>query len=160
VVGRPGPGVLAQEATPEPDRPAGLLGRLDSEVAPGQALSLVRVVIPVGGSVAPHTHPGETVWHLESGAVGFTLLDGEARLVRAVAGAPAAATPTAAEEAIPVGAELTLGAGDTVYYDGSALQRERNLGDGAAVVLVASLRGVDAPLRQMAEGAAAATPAP
>jgi hypothetical protein len=167
VSGYPGSGIGARargsggrvlQPTPAPPPPAGLLGQLDSTQAPGKALSLVRVVIPVGGGVAPHTHPGETIWHLETGSVAFTLLAGNARLVRAADGAPAAATPTAGE-AIPVGAELTLAAGDTLYFDASALQTERNLGETAAVILGANLRGRDEPLRRMAEHPPHATPA-
>ncbi len=151
-VGRLAPSAIAQDGTPT--APAGLLGQLASTQAPGTALSLVRIVIPVGGGVAPHTHPGETIWHLETGSVAFTLLAGNARLVRATDGAPGAATPTAGE-AIPVGAELTLAAGDAVYFDASALQTERNLGESPAVILGANLRGLDEPLRRMAEHPAA-----
>ena len=69
---------------------------------------------------------------------------------------PAAATPTAVEP-IPVGTEITLTAGDTVYYDGSVLQSERNDGDEDAVVLASNLRGVDEPARMFHDGMA--TPA-
>jgi hypothetical protein len=112
--------------------------------------------------VAPHTHPGETVYHLASGTASgtlqFTLLEGEAQLVRAVDGTPAAATPTAGE-AVPVGVEITLNAGDTVYYDAAVLQSERNDGTEDAVVLLANLRGVDEPARQFHDAMAASTPA-
>ena len=77
--------------------------------------------------------------------------------MRAVDGAPAAATPTAAE-AIPVGEEITLNAGDTIYYDAAVLQSERNDGAEDAVVLVANLRGVDEPARQFHDAMAAGTP--
>ncbi len=150
----------AQDATPAPGGATGvtteLLGRSPSASAPGQALALLRITFAPGGSVAPHTHPGETVFHLESGTLQFTLVEGEARLVRASGGVPAAATPTAVEP-IPVGAEITLTAGDTVYYDGSVLQSERNDGDEDAVVLASNLRGVDEPARMFHDGMA--TPA-
>jgi hypothetical protein len=77
-------------------------------------------------------------------------LEGEAWLVHAVNGVPTAATPSAAE-AIPTGQELTLTAGDTVYYDGSAIQTERNDGAEPAVVLVSNLRGADEPARQFVD---------
>jgi len=66
---------------------------------------------------------------------------------------PSAATPTAVEP-IPAGTETTLSAGDTVYYDGSVLQSERNDGAEDAVVLASNLRGVDEPARMFHEGIA------
>jgi quercetin dioxygenase-like cupin family protein len=152
----------AQQSTPAAGGGTGvtteLLGRFPSELAPGQALALLRITFAPGGSVAPHTHPGETVFHLASGTLQFTLHEGEAQLVRAVDGAPAAATPTAAE-AIAVGEEITLSAGDTIYYDAAVVQSERNDGSEDAVVLASNLRGVDEPARQFHEDMAASTPA-
>ncbi len=135
-----------------------VLGRLPSELAPGQALALLRITFAPGGSVAPHTHPGETIFHLAAGTLQFTLHEGEAQLVRAVDSAPAASTPTAAE-AMNVGEEITLNAGDTIYYDAAVVQSERNDGDVDAVVLASNLRGVDEPARQFHEDMAASTPA-
>jgi quercetin dioxygenase-like cupin family protein len=151
----------AQPSTPAAGGGTGvtteLLGRFPSALAPGQALALLRITFAPGGSVAPHTHPGETVFHLASGTLQFTLHEGEAQLVRAVDGVPAAATPTAGE-AIAVGEEITLSAGDTIYYDAAVVQSERNDGAEDAVVLAANLRGVDEPARQFHEDMAASTP--
>jgi mannose-6-phosphate isomerase-like protein (cupin superfamily) len=151
----------AQQSTPAAGGATGVttevLGRFPSELAPRQALALLRITFAPGGSVAPHTHPGETVFHLASGTLQFTLHEGEAQLVRAVDGTPAAATPTAAM-AITVGEEITLSAGDTIYYDAAVLQSERNDGDEDAVVIVSNLRGVDEPARQFHDDMAASTP--
>jgi mannose-6-phosphate isomerase-like protein (cupin superfamily) len=152
----------AQQGTPTAGGSTGVttevLGRFPSELAPGQSLALLRITFAPGGSVAPHTHPGETVFHLAAGTLRFTLHEGEAQLVRAVDGAPAAATPTAAE-AIAIGEEITLNAGDTIYYDAAVLQSERNDGIEDVVVLVSNLRGVDEPARQFHDAMAASTPA-
>ena len=152
----------AQQSTPPAGGSTGVttevLGRFPSELAPGQALALLRITFAPGGSVSPHTHPGETVFHLASGTLQFTLHEGEAQLVRAVDGMAAAATPTAGE-AIPVGAEITLTAGDTIYKDAAVLQSERNDGDEDAVILVSNLRGVDEPARQFHEDMVVSTPA-
>jgi quercetin dioxygenase-like cupin family protein len=152
----------AQQGTPAASGGTGVttevLGRFPSELAPGQALALLRITFAPGGSVAPHTHPGETVFHLASGTLQFTLHEGAAQLVRAVDGVPAAATPTAGE-AISVGEEITLSAGDTIYYDAAVVQSERNDGGEDAVVLVSNLRGVDEPARQFHDDMAASTPA-
>jgi hypothetical protein len=152
----------AQQSTPAAGGATGvtteLLGRHPSAVAPGQALALMRITFAPGGGVASHTHPGDTVYHLVSGTLRFTLLQGEAQLVRATNGTPAAGTPTAVEP-VPVDTEIALNAGDTIYYSASALQSERNDGDVDAVVLVANLRGSDEPARVFEEGTAASTPA-
>ena len=152
----------AQQSTPRAGGSTGVvtevLGRFPSELAPGQALALLRITFAPGGSVAQHTHPGETVFHLASGTLQFTLHEGEAQLIRAVDGVPAAATPMAGE-AIPVGAEITLNAGDTIYKDAAVLQSERNVGSEDAVILVSNLRGVDEPARQFHDDMAASTPA-
>jgi hypothetical protein len=150
----------AQQATPAAGGSTGvtteLLGRHPSAVAPGQALALMRITFAPGGNVTAHTHPGDTVYHLVSGSLQLTLLAGEAQLVRAVGGTPAAGTPTAVEP-VPLGTEITLNAGDTIYYSASALQTERNDGDVDAVVLVANLRGSDEPARVFDEGMAMTT---
>jgi quercetin dioxygenase-like cupin family protein len=152
----------AQQNTPAAGGGTGVttevLGRFPSELASGQALALLRITFAPGGSVAPHTHPGETVFHLASGTLQFTLHEGDAQLDRAVDGAPAASTPTAGE-AMTVGEEITLNAGDTIYYDAAVVQSERNDGDEDAVVLASNLRGVDEPARQFHEDMAASTPA-
>ncbi len=77
-------------------------------------------------------------------------LEGEARVVRAANGTQAPTTPTAVEP-IPIGQEITLAAGDTVYYDGEAVQTERNDGDTPAVILVSNLRGADEPAREFVD---------
>jgi mannose-6-phosphate isomerase-like protein (cupin superfamily) len=152
----------AQQGTPPAGGSTGIttevLGRFPSELAPGKALALLRITFAPGASIDQHTHPGETVFHLASGTLQFTLHEGEARLIRAVNGSPAAATPTAGE-AIPVGAEITLNAGDTIYKDAAVLQSERNVGTEDAVILVSNLRGVDEPARQFHDDMAASAPA-
>ena len=58
-----------------------------------------------------------------------------------------------------IGEEITLNAGDTIYYDAAVVQSERNDGSEDAVVLASNLRGVDEPARQFHEDMAASTPA-
>jgi hypothetical protein len=52
----------AQQGTPAAGGGTGVttevLGRIPSELAPGQALALLRITFTPGGSVASHTHPG------------------------------------------------------------------------------------------------------
>src|SRR5262245_18338129 len=101
---------------------------METAQAPEQALFLLRVTFVPGDAVTAHVHPGATIDHAASGELRFTLLEGQAGIVCAIDGIPAAATSSAAE-AIPAGQELTLATGDTLYDDGSAVQVERNDGD-------------------------------
>jgi hypothetical protein len=144
-----------QQATPAPAAiTTEVLGRTEPAQAPGQALYLLRVTFAPGASVAAHTHPGATLYHVTAGALAFTLVDGSASVLRAAGGQPADATPAA--EPITVGSAITLNAGDTVVYDGSAVQTERNDGGEPAVVLISNLRGADEPARVLVAG----TPTP
>lgn len=121
------------------------LGVQESQSNAGQMLHLLRVTFTPGGSVDSHIHPGATIYHLEQGALIFTLLNGEASLVRAGQDENAPAEPIALYE------EVELVAGDTVYYDDSARQTERNDGDENVVVLISNLRGSDEPARVFVE---------
>ncbi len=126
------------------------LGRLETPQAPGQALYLLRVTFDPGSSATAHIHPGSTVYHLEAGVLQFTLKAGKATIVRAAAGVLADASSAAAEP-LTVGQEMTMVAGDTIFYDGSAVQLERNDGTKPAVVTISNLRGVDQPVRETRE---------
>ena len=142
----------AQVATPAAGGAIGvstqLLGRVASESAPGQAVALLKITFAPGGSMGAHTHPGDTAIHLLSGTLQYTVVAGEARLVRAANGVPSASTPTAVEP-MTAGTEFTLNAGDTVYYTGTVLQSERNMSDQDAVIIASNLRGIDEPARIM-----------
>jgi hypothetical protein len=120
-----------------------VLGGGQPETAPGQALALLRVTFEPAAEAAAHTHPGGTVYYIASGELTFMLVDGAATLTPA-GGTPDA--PSATEELTP-GSEIVLTAGDSVFYQGDAVQIERNDGDEPAVVLISNLRGIDEPAR-------------
>ena len=145
---------FAHEATPVPAAiTTEQLGRADPADASGQALYLLRVTFAPGAKASAHRHPGTTIYHLDSGTLIFTLVGGQATLIRA--GAPAAGTPTAGEQ-IAIGSPVILHSGDTIVYDGSTVQIEENPGAVPAVILLSNLRGADEPVRMPAP---TATPA-
>ena len=136
----------AQDATPTPAAATGIttevLGQgLPSDV-PGASLWLMRITFEPGAVAASHSHPGSTVFTIESGSITFTVEAGSVTVNRA----GSIATPTAAEE-ITAGSEVTLNAGDTVFYEGDAVFSEVNEGDVPVVILVANLRGEGEPAR-------------
>jgi quercetin dioxygenase-like cupin family protein len=120
------------------------LGHGPSSVAPGYTLQLIRLTFAPGGRIAMHHHPGDAVFYVESGEIGWTTGSGTALLSRAQGGPPnAAATPD--PEPLGAGPEVLLHAGDAVFYDQDVTHDVRNPGAEPAVVLYAALRAGDQP---------------
>jgi len=101
------PGTAAQDATPAAQASQQMLGLGQLTSVPGYELQLARVTFPPGSTVPPHTHPGGAVIYVESGTLGWTVLQGETRLLRA----GAVATPEAQGEVVAVDTEVLLTAG-------------------------------------------------
>jgi quercetin dioxygenase-like cupin family protein len=137
----------AQETTPTPAYAPGvhpeILARKEALAAPDYNLQLARITFDPGSSVAPHTHPGDTVTFQLNGSHAYTVLAGEAYLVRA-----GTATPTTGEagEAMAVGQEYTIAPGDVLLFDADTVHSARNPTDQPAVLLEAQLRAVGMPL--------------
>ena len=133
------------------DVSAQVFGNASPAAAPGQAQLLVRITFAPGGSLGPHTHPGTLIASIESGTLGFTLVDhGEMAIMRSGnAGTPAA------EEPITTGQEVELNAGDW-FVETGMIHSARAIGDEPAVVTISGLIEAGQPLTQCVEG----TPTP
>ena len=133
------------------------LGRTASELAPGNDLVLHTITFQPGSSLTPHVHPGQTIFYLESGSLAFVLLEGEAKIIRGANATSSPATP-GPTDAVPIGVEIEVNAGDTLFYDESAVQTERNIGTEDAVAIVINQRGAEdpriVPIRESATPAA------
>ncbi len=142
-----------QEGTPALDAALGVttevLGSIEAPTAPGEALSLRRIVFEPGSRLDPHTHPGVTIYWIESGTLGFTLLAGEAGITR---GSDAATEATPAAEPVPIGTETSATVGDVLTFDATAAQAERAIGEEPVVILLTHLGPTDEPFRKPAEG--------
>ena len=125
-----------------------LLGRGLPAAAPGYALLLQRVINQPGDVVPPHIHPGAETFYVESGTYAYTDLQGDAYLTRGIGATPtaghAAATPPAAEQ-VPVGTEILLQTGDSLYQDRGVVHTIRVVGDAPASLLLARLFATDQP---------------
>ena len=145
-VGR-GRRAAAQDASPTPTYAVGvtseILSRKEAVAAPGYVLQAVRVTFAPGAIVAPHTHPGDTVTYQASGSHAFTVLAGEARLVRAGTATPAAG---AAGEVMELDREYDIAPGDALSFDAQTAHTSRNPTGEPAVLLEAQLRQVGMPL--------------
>lgn len=147
------PGPLPREAAAEappvasPDLPAAIpavvrevLGQGLPPAAPGQALALVRYVIPPGTTLATHVHPGVQIASIASGRLTYTVLLGEVPVTRATgAGTPG---PT---ESIAAGGVTVLGPGDAVVENPGVVHFGRNDGAEPVVILAATLLAADQP---------------
>jgi hypothetical protein len=141
---------VAQDVTPTPAYAAGvtaeILGRIEPPAAPGYALQLVRITFGPGAAVAAHRHSGGTVTTQTSGSHNFTVLDGDARLIRAGSATPAAGAE--AGEPMTVGHEYTLNPGDVMVFDESVAHTAHNPTNEPAVLMEAQLRASDRPLTE------------
>ena len=90
---------------------------------------LVRFVFQSGSEIFPHSHPGTTVLGVESGSLGWTLLEGTAHVVRG-----AAAGNTSVEDLTEAGTEVILEVGDAIYYEDDVVHTARGASDDPAVV--------------------------
>jgi predicted metal-dependent enzyme (double-stranded beta helix superfamily) len=133
--GRGVPGTAAQDATPAAQASQQMLGHGLLTNVPGYDLQLARVTFPPGSTVPPHTHPGAAIIYVESGSLGWTVLQGETWLMLA----ESAATPEAQGELVAVDTEVILTAGDWLFLPAAHGDDVRNAGDDTLVLLVANL---------------------
>jgi quercetin dioxygenase-like cupin family protein len=106
----------------------------------------VRITFTPGAEVAAHRHSGGTVTTTLSGSHAFTVLDGNARLIRA-----GTATPTAdveAGEPMELGREYTIDVGDVMVFDETVVHTAHNPNNEPAVLMEAQLRAGDRPLTE------------
>ena len=141
---------VAQDVTPTPVYAAGvtpeILGRIEPPGAPGYTLQLVRVTFAPDAAVAAHRHSGGTVTTEISGSHAFTVLEGNARLIRAGSATPAAGTE--AGEPMELGEEYTIALGDVIVFDESVVHSAHNPNSEPAVLMEAQLRASDRPLTE------------
>ena len=159
------PRLAAQEATPGPISAIELAPGVAAEVyaaapsarASQQTVYLARFVFQPGAEIFPHHHPGTTVLGVQSGELGWTLLQGTAHVVR---GAASGATGPV-EDITEPGSEVILGPGDAISYEDDVVHTARGAGAEPAVVLGTLVLTTGQPLLMpVSEMAAMATPAP
>jgi mannose-6-phosphate isomerase-like protein (cupin superfamily) len=141
---------VAQDASPTPTYAAGvtaeILGRIEPPAAPGYTLQLVRVTFAPDAVVAAHRHSGGTVTTQMSGSHAFTVLEGDARLIRAGTATPAAGAD--AGEPMQLGQEYTIDVGDVMIFDEMVVHTAHNPTSEPAVLMEAQLRASDRPLTE------------
>lgn len=148
---------LAQTETTPPAANQGItpeiLGITQPSNSPGQELALRRVTIAPGGTLAPHTHPGDQLIWLESGTLRLVVVDGEVPIQRA----PTNGTP-GPNEVISSGGETDLLPGDSWVEPAGVIHYGLNLGSEPGILWAATLYPAGQPAANPV--APAATPAP
>jgi quercetin dioxygenase-like cupin family protein len=138
-----------------------LLGRGLPAVAPGYALLLQRVKHQPGDAVPTHIHPGAEILYVETGTYIYTDFQGDAFVTRGTGATPTAgyatATPPAAEQ-VPVGTEILLHAGDSLFQDRGVVHALRVMGDAPASQLLSRLFATDQPAFTYTNTAGTPTP--
>lgn len=154
-------GVSPTRAAPTEPGIHTLLGRGLPAVAPGYALLLQRVNHQPGDAVPTHIHPGAEILYVETGTYIYTDFEGDAFVTRGTGATPTAgyatATPPAAEQ-VPVGTEILLHAGDSLFQDRGVVHALRVMGDAPASQLLSRLFATDQPAFTYTNTAGTPTP--
>ena len=117
--------------------------------AEGQTLVLARVTFAPGGSIGAHTHPGTLVVTVESGTLGFTLVD-EGEMVIKRSGEPGTEV---VDEPLTTGVETELLPGDW-FTEHGMVHSARAVGDEPAVVTLSGLITAGEPLTKCVDAGA------
>jgi quercetin dioxygenase-like cupin family protein len=115
--------------------------------APGMTLQLVRYTIPGDIALPAHTHPGMQVNTIVSGTLTFTVVEGEAAIIRA----------DGTMETLSSGETTDLLPGDSLTEPEGMVHFGANMGEEPIVILTASLFMTDEAPSTIVD---LATPAP
>jgi quercetin dioxygenase-like cupin family protein len=107
--------------------------------APGQTISLSRVVIPAGQEIAPHTHPGAQLATIAEGTLTYSVIRGEVRIIRA------AGSGQAREETVTAGQSVEVRPGDALIETPDMVHNAKNNGRMAVVIYLSALFPDGAP---------------
>lgn len=142
------PGTIAAES--HDDHLAGTAIEVLSSGAPadtgGRMLHLMRITMEPGTVIPAHHHPGPVSLSVAGGSFGTAFVAGTGQVTRATADSGASPITLAP------GDDITMEAGDHLFYDG-AVHTMRNDGNGELVLLVAALFDPEQPGFLWAEGA-------
>jgi len=122
-------GLAVSQNSPPPSVVREVLGSGLPGSAPGQRLELVRFTIAPGTALAPHRHPGMQVVSVESGILGYTVLEGRIRIRRA----------DGTIEVLEPGREAVVAPGEWFVETSDLEHFGRNPGAEPLVILVSSL---------------------
>src|SRR5688572_5874697 len=120
-----------------------ILGQTAPEQAPGHELYLVRVVVPAGAELAPHTHPATQVAHIEQGTLTYSIISGTATVVRAGTDGELGES-----EEVTGPATVKLRRGDSVIEREGLVHEAANRGKKKIIIVLTALLTEGAPLSE------------
>lgn len=136
-------------ATPQPAVVREVINEGEPASAPGEILQLVQYTIPGNIALPVHIHPGMQVNVIVSGTLTYTVVEGEAQIIRA----------DGTEETLSSGETTDLLPGDAITEPEGMVHFGANHHDEPIVILTASLFEDDEPPSTVVEASPAATPA-
>jgi quercetin dioxygenase-like cupin family protein len=110
-----------------------LLAEHAPDTAPGQLLELTRVIVPPNEALPPHIHPGPQLAMIVHGTLTYTIIDGEATVVRA------AGTANQTTETYGSGSTVELRTGDTVTEPPGMVHEAANRSGEYVIIYLSSL---------------------
>lgn len=113
-----------------------------------QTLVLARVLFAPGGSIGAHTHPGTLAVVIESGSLGFTLLEDDEMVITRAATQETEATA----KPLVVQEETVLNPGDS-FIEMGMVHSATNLSEGQTTVVLAGLIESGQPLTACVDSA-------
>jgi quercetin dioxygenase-like cupin family protein len=131
------------------DVTAQVFGTGSPATAEGQTLVLARIAFAPGGSIGNHTHPGTLVVTIESGTLGFTLVEDAAMSIKR-SGEPGT---DVVDEPLTTGVETELLPGDW-FTEVGMVHSARAIGDEPAVVTLSGLITAGEPLTKCVDAEA------
>jgi len=139
------PGAAAARQPRGGDDPPEVTREVLVQTAPGEApgfeMYLVRVVIPSGGSIAAHYHPGTQIAQVQRGTLTYRILEGTATvLVRGEDGGDVVA------EEVTGPTTVKLGPGESVIETPDLVHEAENKGKKRITILLSTLLPTGEPL--------------
>jgi quercetin dioxygenase-like cupin family protein len=105
------------------------LGNTLPGTAPDQRLGLWHYTIPAGSALVPHTHPGWQVARIVAGTLSYTIISGQATVIRSGGGT----------ETHGSGETITLATGDSIVENPDLAHFGTNKGSTPVEIYAASL---------------------
>jgi quercetin dioxygenase-like cupin family protein len=105
------------------------LGNTLPDTAPGQRLGLWHYTIPAGSALVPHTHPGWQVARIVAGTLSYTIISGQATVIRS----------GGSTETHGSGETITLATGDSIVENPDLAHFGANNGTTPVEIYAASL---------------------
>jgi hypothetical protein len=112
--------------------------------AAGKWFGLIRLTFWPGATLGERSDAGASVLYVESGRLGYRLIEGHAWITRTPSGFGPGLSASQREQLMP--GDVFLGAGDSLFSEADVVYAAWNAGDAPALVTIATLVRPDQPV--------------